>query len=196
VLYCCESAIVLLQKLGQEPKHNASSLHCDFCDSKTRGHTRPNMTMTTDLKSNGDLVAEHQTASGPSSPNAAKRKRADSNKTQPRQSQAQAQLFQDLLELLKSSVASASHHLCSIMLTWMIDTIPHPRFCTCHCPTRRDSPILTVIPISAQNLTMTINTPLSLSACRTTSTQTSTTLNMISTMLSIPSSSLSPPRIH
>jgi hypothetical protein len=152
--------------------------------------------MTTDHKSNGDLVAEHQTASGPSSPNAAKRKRADSNKTQPRQSQAQAQLFKDLLELLNSSVASASHHLCSITLTPMIDTIPHPQSCTCHCPTRRDSPTPTAIPTSAQNLTMTTNTPPSLSACRKISTQTSTTSNMTSIMLSTPSSSLSPPRIH
>jgi hypothetical protein len=185
----------VLQKLGQEPKHNASSLIATFATQR-RGDTRTNITMTTDHKSNGDLVAEHQTASGPSSPNAAKRKRADSNKTQQAQSQAQAQLFQDLLELLNSSVASASHHLWSITLILMIDTIPHPRSCTCHCLTRRDSRIPTVIPTSDQNLTMTTNTPLLLRACKTICTQTSTTSNMTSTMLSTPSSSLSPPMIH
>jgi hypothetical protein len=73
--------------------------------------------MTAVHQSNGDLVAEHQTAPGISSPNASKRKRADSNNTQQQQSQPQAQLFQDLLELLNSSVASVSQHLYSIMLT-------------------------------------------------------------------------------
>ncbi|KAI4738486.1 hypothetical protein E4T50_11039 [Aureobasidium sp. EXF-12298] len=64
--------------------------------------------MTTDQQSNGDLVVEHPTAPGESSPNATKRKRADSDKTQPPQSQLQAQLFQDLLELLNTNDPSPS----------------------------------------------------------------------------------------
>jgi hypothetical protein len=194
---CCIVASLLLccfESWGSCQSTNASSLDCDFCD-KRRGDTKPTITMTTVHQSNGDLIAEHQTAPGIASPNASKRKRADSTKTQQAQSQPQAQLFKDLLELLNSSVASVSHHLYSITLTPMIDMIPHPRSCTCHCLTRRDSPRPTVIPPSAQSSTMMINIPLSLRACRTTSIQTLTTLNMTLTMLLIPSSSLSQPRI-
>ncbi|KAI4794813.1 hypothetical protein E4T44_12456 [Aureobasidium sp. EXF-8845] len=58
--------------------------------------------MTALHQSNGDLIADHQTAPGSASPNATKRKRADSNKTHQAESQPQAQLFKDLLELLNS----------------------------------------------------------------------------------------------
>ena len=158
--------------------------------------TRPTITMTSDQQSNGDLAVEHQPAPGDSSPNATKRKRANSDKPQQPQSPSQAQLFQDLLELLNTSVASTTHRLCSIMLTLRIDTIPHPRSCTCHCPTRRDSPKPTAIRPNVQNLIMTTKIPPSLRACRTISTQTSTTSNKTSTTLSILSSNLSRPRIH
>lgn len=158
--------------------------------------TRPTITMTTDPQSNGDLVVEHQTATGESSPNATKRKRANLDKPQQPQSPSQAQLFQDLLELLQTYVASTIQHPCSLILTVVLDTTPHPRSYTCHCPTRRDSPKPTAIRPSVQNLTTTTNTPPSLRACRTTSTQTSMTSNETLIMLWTPSASLSRLRIH
>ena len=126
---CIVASLLLCESWGSLPKHNASSLIATFA-TKDAG-TRPTITMTTDQQSNGDLVVEHPTAPGDSSPNATKRKRADSDKTQPPQSQLQAQLFQDLLELLNTSVASATHHPGSVILTLILGMIPRPRSCTC-----------------------------------------------------------------
>lgn len=85
----------------------------------------PDMTMTDHPQSNGDvdLVADYPPAPVESSPTGLKRKRLESES----QPQTQTQLYQDLWELLKTSVASINHHLTLLVLTSIIAMIPNPQ---------------------------------------------------------------------